>query len=195
MICGRELFSGDDDNLCDSCLSELHELRLANGKNGEMVTGFSLYSYDGVARKLIHMLKYSDARYLARGFARDIHDFMAENSLGADLIVPVPMHWSKKLSRGYNQAELIALHLSESTGIPMDTKSVKRIKSTRPLSRLKKGGRQKELMNAFHAESMNQQGVVLVIDDIHTTGSTLDGVANAMYLAGCDNVYFITATG
>ena len=114
-------------------------------------------------------------------------------AIGADALVPVPVHKSKLISRGYNQAEVLSRELSKLTGIPTNSTLVKRAKKTIPLKDLSLRDRLKNLKGAF---IIGQNDVklrsIVVIDDIYTTGSTMDEIAKVILSSMDCEVYFLT---
>ena len=111
----------------------------------------------------------------------------------ADVLVPVPVHPSRLRIRGFNQAEELAWRLSEKTGIPVDRSILKRSKKTAPQKSLDPSGRLKNLEQAFTAGHIppNIHSVILV-DDIYTTGSTIEACTRVLKKAGMEHVYFVT---
>ena len=110
----------------------------------------------------------------------------------ADSIVPVPVHASRKRSRGYNQAELVAAELSRLTGIRMYENLVKRVRKTVPQKELTIQERQNNLKKAFNiTTNVVKLNKTILVDDIYTTGSTLDAVALELRRHGVKSVYFI----
>lgn len=110
-----------------------------------------------------------------------------------ELIVPIPLHWRRKRKRGFNQAEVIAKHLGELTGLPVDTKSVIRKKYTKPQKLFNNKERIKNVKNVFEAgKRMPQKKKILLIDDIYTTGSTIDAVSKIFLEKGDNNIWFLT---
>ena len=110
------------------------------------------------------------------------------------LIVPVPLHSRRKRKRGFNQAEIVAKVLSENTGIAMDAGAVKRIKATSPQKELGDKGRKRNIRGAFAVQKNVKGENIVLIDDIYTTGSTLDEAARVLKKAGAENVYFLTVS-
>ena len=110
-----------------------------------------------------------------------------------EAIIPVPLHPSKKRKRGFNQAEILARELSEQTGIPVYTDVLFRIRKTSPQKMLGPGERKANLKGAF-AVSAKWKACrnVLLIDDIYTTGSTIERCAGMLKKAGTENVWFLT---
>ena len=111
----------------------------------------------------------------------------------ADAILPVPVHASRRRSRGYNQAELVAAELSRLTGIKMYDRLVKRVRKTTPQKELTIQERQNNLKKAFNiTANVVKLNKTILVDDIYTTGSTLDAVAVELQRHGVKTVYAIT---
>ena len=151
--------------------------------------GKALFLYRGSIQKTMYRFKY--ASFFAN-YAAEIYGEWIQNK-GIEVIVPVPMYGPKKRKRGYNQAESFGKALSKSTQIPMDVKLVKRIRDTAPQKALNDLQRQKNLKDAFVCNP-NGSGYkrVLVVDDIYTTGTTADSIADCLYQGGVEEVYFLS---
>lgn len=107
-----------------------------------------------------------------------------------DVIIPVPIHKSRLKARGYNQAELIADSLGKYMGIPVDRRLLVRDKKTVPMKELEGVQRLKNIENAFNiCESIVEYNTVLVVDDIYTTGATVDACAAVLRSHGVSKVY------
>lgn len=168
---------------------------------GNVASYFSLGYYEGVLRNLIVNLKYHSKVKLVDFFA----DKLIERSslkiffspfAEADIIIPVPLHFNKIRQRGFNQAELLGVALSRRTGIPVICDAVSRHKETLPQNRLKIEDRFDNLYGAF---SLNdKKGIllrnknVIIIDDILTTGATIENLARTIRLAGAANIFAVT---
>ena len=181
--CGRQL-NDNADVFCAECEKTKHIFD----------RGVALYDYQSI-KKSIYRFKYKGRCEYADFYAEDIYRHLKDEiqSMKADAIVPIPLHASRKRSRGYNQAELLAKRLSRLTGIPMQKNLVKRIKKTVPQKQLDSHGRQNNLKKAFNINpnvvKLNQ--TIILVDDIYTTGSTIDAVAYEMKRRGIKTVYFI----
>ena len=110
-----------------------------------------------------------------------------------DALIPVPLHKSRMRKRGFNQAALVAERMGERLGIPVEEKLLIRVKKTSPQKELNDSARRENLKNAFQlcGNDVKLKRVVL-IDDIYTTGSTLDAAAAALLAAGVEKVYFLS---
>lgn len=182
--CGRQL----NDNakvFCMECEKRKHIFD----------RGVALYDYQSM-KKSIFRFKYKGRCEYAKFYAEDIYAHLKDElqNMGADVIVPIPLHKSRKKSRGYNQAELVARHLSRLTGIPMQKNLVIRAKKTVPQKELDSRARQNNLKKAFHINpnvvKLNKR--ILLVDDIYTTGSTIDAVSDVLKRRGAETIYFVT---
>jgi ComF family protein len=151
-------------------------------------TVYTFGSYEDTLRELIHLFKYGRMRPLARALgeltARAIpreHRF--------DLIVPMPLHWRKRWSRGYNQSELLAKEVARRWGVPVKN-IVRRVKATAPQAGLSNSKRRLNVRAAFRMrKGTNIKGLrVLLIDDVVTTGSTASACASVLKRAGASHV-------
>lgn len=157
--------------------------------------GKALYLYRGAIKTTMYRFKYSNKREYAKFFAKQAEGKYGQWLLanGIQVIVPVPMFRPKQQKRGYNQAESFAKELSRITGIPIDTNLIKRTKDTTPQKELNDKERKNNLENAFQkGKSIVQYSHVLVVDDIYTTGSTAQAVANELKKTGIRHVYFMS---
>ena len=109
-----------------------------------------------------------------------------------ELIVPVPLHRKKMRIRGYNQAALLAEVLGEITGISVDEDILVRVKNTKPLKQLNDKERRRSIRGAFSVRKSVWAKTIVLIDDIYTTGSTLDEAARVLLKAGAEKVYYLT---
>ena len=106
--------------------------------------------------------------------------------------MPVPIHDSKKKQRGYNQAELIARELGRRLNIPVETNLIKRVRKTIPMKDLSAVERQNNLKRAFKiCRNDVKLNTIIIVDDIYTTGSTIDAMAYEMRKAGIKRIYFV----
>lgn len=111
-----------------------------------------------------------------------------------EALVPVPLHWTRRLRRGYNQAELLAERLSQRFGRPVVT-ALRRVRATRPQVGLDPVERRRNVAEAFEAvhKQVVQGGYYLLIDDVYTTGATLRECARTLRAAGAGRVAALTA--
>ncbi len=110
-----------------------------------------------------------------------------------NVIIPVPLHKKRRRQRGYNQAEIIARHLGKICEVTVNEKAVKRVKHTKAMKELNDKERKHNLKNAFQVTKYWQQEKnVLLIDDIYTTGSTINSISELLKEEGAEKVMFFT---
>ncbi len=180
--CGKQLM-GDGQEFCADCQRRRHVYDY----------GYALYDYQSM-RKSVYRFKYGGRCEYAAFYAQEICRWLSHEILlmDADAIIPVPIHPSRLRCRGYNQAELVAAELSRLTGIPMYDKLVQRSRKTVPQKELTIQERQNNLKKAFNiSTNVVKLNKTILIDDIYTTGSTLDAVALELKRHGVKSVYFI----
>lgn len=149
--------------------------------------------YDGSLRRIIHAFKYEGRRSLGRPLAAMMHDRASEVLDGADVAVPVPLHPWRRLRRGFNQAEELARHL----GLPV-RRVLRRSRATRPQTGLRPAERRRNVRRAFELAWFAAPGdvrdrCVVLVDDVRTTGATLDACALVLKAAGAREVRALTA--
>ena len=150
--------------------------------------------FDGDYRRLIHLLKYDGMRPLAGPLAAWTVEALPELG-GVDVLLPVPLHWTRRVKRGFNQAELLANELSRVSGIPVDTRALRRTRSTPSQAGLSRRQRRENLRGVFTVKNAARvRGLsVTVIDDVMTTGTTVAACAQVLKKAGASRVTAITA--
>lgn len=149
--------------------------------------------FDDFHRSLVHAIKYSGLTPLAVEMGVSIADRIAATGKvpRIDVIVPVPLHWTRKKKRGFNQCDCIAEGVAISLGIAVSTRALSRKRRTLDQTGLSSQERIRNMQGAFEARRAEDvRGKrVLLIDDVTTTGATLNEAAEALRLAGCRNVY------
>jgi ComF family protein len=145
---------------------------------------------DGPARSLAHRLKYSDRSELARPIARWMARAGADILADADLIAPVPLHPLRLWRRRFNQAAMLAREISRETGKPCDVGALLRVKATPSQVGLSRAQRAENVQGAFRiADRAEVRGRKMVlVDDVLTSGATLNAAARALLRAGASRV-------
>jgi ComF family protein len=147
-----------------------------------------------MSRRLVHQLKYEDVPGVAAFMARLMAPAVREVTRGADVLVPMPLHRARLAARRFNQAALIADRLAPLVGLPVDRRAVRRVRATPSQVGLSRAERADNLHGAFrvpHPDSIAGRVVVLV-DDVLTTGASADAVAVALKAAGVRSVRVAT---
>lgn len=182
--CGKPLVS-DEKIVCDDCKKINHFFE----------RGVALFEYKNEIKQSLYRFKYDNQRVYA-----DFYGKMAARAYlklleawKIDIIIPVPMYHKKKVVRGYNQAEEFAVSLSRYTKIPVNYKCLIRTKNTIPQKGLNHEQRMLNMKNAFgvNLSELKKYENVLLVDDIYTTGNTIDSCAGLLKKAGIRKVYFL----
>lgn len=188
--------------ICKKCGRPIPEETAEYCENCESTTvlwdsGRCLYPYRGVFNNALMKVKQEGTkefvRYFGTELARQYAAYIKE--IAPDYIVPVPLHKGKLRQRGFNQAELLAEELAEQTGIPLYCMLLKQKKTT-DQKKLSGEQRKRNLSHAFAIDIKLCQKkkiphTVLLIDDIFTTGSTMNACATVLKQYGVQNIYFL----
>ena len=214
--CGRPLpWSGTELGLCTNCRGQLRRPAAACAVCALPLSGvvpegwhcaacrehppafdrlIALWSYETPLDSVIQALKFRRLDYLGRHLGEALAAHWGEELAGADLVVPVPLHWRRWLSRGYNQAERIARALASRRGLPL-LPALARRRATPPQSSLGREERKANLRSAFRvrrAAQIRERRIVLV-DDVATTGATLEAAAAVLKENGAAVVLAVVA--
>lgn len=150
----------------------------------EKAAAFSYYNKGSRIRQLIHNLKYKGIKDLGNELGRIYGSSLEESDfcMGINIILPVPLHPARKRRRGYNQSDLISSGISEATGIPYNDGLLSRITPTSTQTRRSRYDRWANVEGVFHVnmpEDLKDKHILLV-DDVITTGSTIESCANEL---------------
>ena len=138
---------------------------------------------------MIHKLKYKGMFGLAEPLAELMVEAWLQWETAVDLVIPIPLHTRRQKERNYNQAELLANHFSQKVHLPLNTKTLQRIRQTKPQVGLNALQRLENVQEAFHVEGTDAVNKdILLVDDVCTTGATLTAAANALLSAGAKSV-------
>lgn len=161
-------------------------------------SGRAVALHDGVAKAMVARLKYGERLDLARAMARMMVQAGGPLLASADLLIPVPMHRGRLWQRRYNQAALLANEIGQLAGKPVLFDTLRRVKRTPPQVGLTRNERRSNLAGAFRIDPEKRATVegrhCLVIDDVRTTGSTLNACAHILRQAGAARIDVLTFT-
>ena len=196
--CRRDLYTGEN-YVCTHCLLEMpfthyHQMpdnpleRMFRGRIPVYgVTSLLFFNRGGIARQLLHRVKYFGDTQTAVAMGRLLGMALRDspfNECGA--VVPVPLHPSRQRTRGFNQSSLIAQGVHEVMGIPFHDDWLQRVEATESQTRKSREARWANVATAFSvgASVSGCTGKVLLIDDVLTTGATLEAAARVLIAAG-----------
>lgn len=180
--CGKEI-EREEQEYCGDCI------RIPK----HYIQGYPVFRYEGALKSGMTAFKYHNRREYAEFYGEAIWSAhgreLCQRKL--DMLIPVPIHRHKLRTRGYNQAELIARALSRRMQIPCHAKLLSRIVDTRPQKELNDKERLNNLKKAFF---LQENGVelkrVLLVDDIYTTGATIEACTQVLLAAGASQVCY-----
>ena len=201
VVCNTKLLH-KERGVCIQCLYDLprtnnfmtpdneSEILLAGRFPFMRVAAFSMFTTKGLLQVLIHELKYNQKPYIGELIGNIYGEDLSKSSFieTVDVIVPVPLHPKKKALRGYNQAETFAKGISISTSIPFSVDQLVRIVHNPTQTKLSKTQRWENVNGIFDVKDKSafEDKHVLLVDDVITTGSTIEACAKA--LLKCANV-------
>ena len=211
LVCSSEIDVGNFD-VCDCCYTQLPFIKgkvclgcgetifssanyFLNCKNTKRYFEqcFAPFYFEGEIKKLIHELKYDGRKYISKTLSNFLLKHFAIQNLNVDVVIPIPLHELKLKQRGFNQAELLSQSFSR-VGFNVNTNCLVRVKNTSTQTNLTKQERLINMENAFKCENKKlvKGKVVLLIDDVYTTGATFNEASKVLLNAGAIKVYGLT---
>ncbi|MBR5564855.1 MAG: ComF family protein [Roseburia sp.] len=181
--CGKQL-ENERQEYCGDCSRKKHCF----------LQGKAIFSYQKEMKLSMYRFKYANKREYADYFAEvaiwKYRDWITR--IGVEVIVPIPMFWGKMWQRGYNQAEVFAKALGRELELPVESRFVYRVKNTVPQKELNDRQRKDNLKGAFQVRTnIVKYRKILLIDDIYTTGTTVDAVGEVLKTIGVEEIYFL----
>lgn len=190
--CGDRYFSELDEGLCEVCAlharhvppADLQYMRegLKYGRELFDYVGAAYYYSDGV-RQRVHALKYGAQRQLGIEMGLSMAKVLERLDEKPEML-PVPLHWLRRLRRGYNQAEVLAQGIAMATGLNINADMLERCRRTRSNARLSHEKRAANVRHAFRLRGNPNGGRYLIVDDVLTTGSTAAQCARLLRRGG-----------
>ncbi|MDR2766275.1 MAG: ComF family protein [Holosporaceae bacterium] len=187
-VCGVPFeFEVADGMLCPSCLR----------KKPHFDRAIAAFEYDDFSRNLILKFKHLDVTLMAKKLAGWIYAAAAAEFRNADLIIPTPMHFFRRLMRRYNQSELLALELKKLSGLEYEPRILRKIRRTPRQEGLSRAQRLKNVRGSFGLDEKYVSKIcgrrVILVDDVLTTGSTANECAKLLKKHGAAWVSVVTA--
>lgn len=183
--CGKGLFDDYIDSLCPDCKKDNKHFDMA----------FSCFQYKNMGKTIIHKLKYEGFKDISYVLARLMQQKLIDEDISYKAVVPVPIHKKKLEARGFNQSKLIAERIAKLSGTAL-WDCLERSEETTEQFKLDRLNRKLNVLNAFCINMLYNKikyDDILLVDDIYTTGSTVDECSRVLKQYGVKNIYVITA--
>ncbi len=184
MKCSKPILDAEEE-YCYDCRAKRHSY----------ISGRAVWVYDDIMRMSVSRYKYQSRLEYAHVYGEEIVKQYGEwIKVHGEILVPIPLHKRKQRSRGFNQAEILADAIGRKLQIPVGRHILLRSKDTLPQKELNDTERLKNLRKAFvvNKKCFSPVNKVVLVDDIYTTGSTIEACAKVLYEAGVKEVYFIS---
>lgn len=154
----------------------------------------SVVKYEEDIKKLIYRFKYSRHTYLARIMGAMMGQKLRGEGINVDLIIPVPLHKKREKDRGFNQSVLLARYIKKEINVPLNINTLLRVKNTKVMHRLTKKERRDNVEDAFKVveNGVIEDKDILLIDDIFTTGATVNACSQLLKNSGAKSVTILT---
>ena len=215
IVCGEELNNDNTNCICPVCLKTLPfingnkcircSMPLSEGydkvcfnckaHNYSFTEVKSVFAYEGNIRNVIYKYKYEKAKYLGKYLSKFLVPVYAQTDWQIDFVIAVPLHKNREKNRGYNQSKIMAETFCEITKLP-ELNIIKRIVDTPSQTLLSHEERTKNLKDAFEIDKDKKNLIkdknVLVIDDVYTTGATMQEITKLLQKNGAKNIYGLT---
>jgi len=183
--------------LCDRCRAacRLVPATVNDAQHRRLASPFlastaGAYVFEGAVREAIHTLKYHRRTRVALPLGELLARYLETRPLSIDAIVPVPLHSARERQRGFNQSALLAARLAELNGLPLLCHELARVRATRQQADLTRAQRRENVRDAFAWQAaVAPPPRILLIDDVLTTGATIESAARSLCLAGAQDVH------
>ncbi|MBO6827876.1 MAG: ComF family protein, partial [Sneathiella sp.] len=179
-------FDAGADSECANCIARPPKFKIAR----------SAFQYDEHSRKMILAFKHGDQTDQAAAFGSWMHRAGIDLFEGAPILIPVPLHTHRLLKRRYNQASILADQIARLTGLEVDHLNFRRVKKTESQGFMSLKARHKNVKGAFNyqnrARSLLKGRPAILIDDVYTTGATLNECARCLIKSGASEVRALT---
>lgn len=197
-ICGfcNKIIS--EEYTCKSCKEKLQYICESEKQYVPVNSNFDVlvcaYKYKGIVRTKILQYKFKNSKYLYTSLSERLLKLLLRYKDEIDYVVPVPIHKKRYFKRGYNQSELIAKFISKNIGITLLKNVIKKVQNTKPQSLLSASSRRQNVSNAYKIMDTKRiaNKTILLIDDIYTTGATVNECSKVLKESGVKKIIVAT---
>ena len=187
------------EDLCKKCeiqLKNISKFKIDNYNDKNFKKHLYIFKYEGIIKERLIKFKFREKTYIYKAFVK----FLIKNKKACrflksyDIIIPVPIHYNRKVTRGYNQSALIAKELAKNLNIKYEEKVLFKKVNNKPQSTKNKEERIQNVIDVYYTKSAEQiyNKKIILLDDIYTTGSTVNECCKTLKLAGAKYVDVIT---
>lgn len=204
--CNKRIFQ-KSDLFCVTCMNEMEYTHIKNFSDNIVLDKFKgllpinnafsmlFVSKSNLTSQILYQIKYDGNTHLAENMGVSLGERL-KNSVfsNADLLIPIPLHKAKKVLRGYNQSEVLANGIASVLPIQVETESVIRTKHTSSQTFLSKEARQENVKDVFEVvkPALIQNKKIILLDDVITTGATIETCAKELLKAGANEVILLS---
>ncbi len=202
-LCGNQAKA---DGFCPPCRTDLirvtdacpicgrggHPIGAAHGRGWRLAAVRAPFQYGYPMRELLHRLKYRGQRYLGRSLGQLLARELVYRPFGDAVLIPMPLHRTRLIERGYNQAFELARPLGAVWQVPVWSSGINRIRATAPQTGLPPSARQDNVAAAFRVTREVAGRRLVLVDDVLTTGATANALATTLLAAGATAVCAVT---
>lgn len=187
------------NDLCTKCeikLKKISRVKIDNYNNKNFKKHLYIFKYDGIIKERLIKYKFREKAYIYKAFV----NFLIKNKKvcrflkSYDIIIPVPIHYNRKVTRGYNQSALIAKQLAKKLSLEYEEKVLFKKVNNKPQSTKNKEEREQNVIGVYYTKNKEKiyNKKIILLDDIYTTGSTVNECSKALEMAGAKEVDVIT---
>jgi len=187
------------EDLCKKCelkLKKIQKFKIDNYKDKNFRKHLYIFEYEGIIKEKLIKFKFREKAYVYKAFV----NFLIKNKKicrflkSYDIIIPVPIHYNRKITRGYNQSALIAKEIAKKLNIQYEEKVLLKNVNNNPQSTKNKQDRKENVIGVYYTKNKEKiyNKKVILLDDIYTTGSTVNECCKVIKLAGANVVDVIT---
>lgn len=189
-ICDRcwETIAWETGRTCEMCgLPSVERLCPFCDRGSSALDGITAVArFEDTSREAVHALKYSGHHAISSLMGRLMAE--AARTIDATMVVPIPLHWTRRRERGYDQAAMLSRHVGRVLELPMERRALRRVRKTRQQATLDNEARQANVAGAFQSGEIVEGESILLVDDVFTTGATMEAAAGALRDAGAYRV-------
>ena len=197
-VCGicNKICKNDLCKKCEIQLKNIAKFKIDNYNDKNFKKHLYIFKYEGIIKERLVKFKFREKAYIYKAFV----NFLIKNEKSCrflksyDIIIPVPIHYNRKVTRGYNQSALIAREIAKNLNIKYEEKVLFKKVNNKPQSTKSKEDRERNVIDVYYTKNKERiyNKKIVLLDDIYTTGSTVNECCKVLKLAGAKYINVIT---